>query len=72
MVTAFGETAYRLFPQSFPKLQPLVEQRIHPVLWDPFLLSFFLTPAWLVFGFLGLLLFWLARRRPGIGIGPAN
>ncbi len=41
VVTAFGETSYRLFPHSFPLLQPVVEQRLHPVLWDPFLLSFF-------------------------------
>lgn len=70
VVTAFGETMYRLFPQSFPKLQPVVEQRLHPAVWDPFLLSFFLTPAWIVLGFLGLLLFWLARRRPQIGFDP--
>jgi hypothetical protein len=71
VVTAFGETSYRLFPHSFPLLQPVVEQRLHPVLWDPFLLSFFLTPTWIVLGFLGLLLFWLARRRTVIGIDPS-
>ncbi len=70
VVTAFGETAYRLFPHSFPMLQPVVEQRIHPVVWDPFLLSFFLTPTWIVLGFLGLLLFWAARRRATIGFDP--
>ena len=68
VITAFGETAYRLFPQSFPKLQPAVEQRLDPIIWDPFLLSFFLTPTWLVFGFMGMLLFWLARRRREIGV----
>ncbi len=68
VITAFGETVYRLFPHSFPKLQPVVEQKLHPVVWDPFLLSFFLTPAWLVLGFFGLLLFWLARRRATIGV----
>jgi hypothetical protein len=72
VVTAFGETAYRLFPMSFPKLQPAVEQRVHPLVWDPFLLSFFLTPSWLVLGFLGLLLFWLARPRPAIGVDTAD
>lgn len=71
VVTAFGEMMYRVFPQSFPKLQPVVEQRLHPVVWDPFLLSFFLTPAWVVLGFLGLLLFWLARPRHTIGVDPS-
>jgi hypothetical protein len=62
VVTAFGETIFRIFPFSFPKLQPVV--------WDPFLLSFFVTPTWLILGFLGLLLFWLTRRRPVVGIDP--
>lgn len=70
VVTAFGETAYRLFPHSFPMLQPVVEQRVHPILWDPFLLSFFLTPTSIVLGFLGLVLFWAARRRETIGFDP--
>jgi hypothetical protein len=70
VVTAFGETVFRIFPFSFPKLQPAVEQRLHPIVWDPFLLSFFVTPTWLILGFLGLLLFWLTRRRPVVGIDP--
>ena len=70
VVTAFGETIFRIFPFSFPKLQPAVEQRLHPIVWDPFLLSFFVTPTWLILGFLGLLLFWLTRRRPVVGIDP--
>jgi hypothetical protein len=70
IVTAFGETAFRLFPHSFPKLQPAVEHKLHPVVWDPFLLSFFLTPAWIVLGFLALVLFWLARRRRSVGVDP--
>jgi len=72
LVTEFGETAYKLFPHSFPMLQPVVEQRLHPVVWNPFLLSFFLTPTWVVLGFFGLLLFWLAHRRPQIGVDPGD
>ena len=63
VVTAFGETCYHAFPYSFPLLQPAIERHVHPVLWDPFLLSVFLLPTWVVLPVLGLLLLWLARRR---------
>lgn len=72
LITEFGETAYKLFPHSFPMLQPIVEQRLHPVVWNPFLLSFFLTPTWIVLGFFGALFFWLAQRRPQVGIDPGD
>jgi len=68
MVSAFGETAYQVFPHSFPLIQPAIERHLHPALWDPVLLSVFLTPTWLVLAVLGVLLFWAARRRaPPIG-----
>ena len=63
VVTAFGETIYRLLPHHFPLLQPAVEQRFHPLIWDPFLLSVFLAPGWLVLAVLGVLLYWAARPR---------
>ncbi|MDB5572236.1 MAG: hypothetical protein JWN93_3419 [Hyphomicrobiales bacterium] len=63
LVTAFGETCFKLFPRTFPGLQPLIEQNVHPLLWDPFLLSVLLLPTWLVMGLLGLLLLWLAQPR---------
>ncbi len=58
-----GETCFKLFPTTFPLLQPAVERQIHPLLWDPFLLGFFLLPTWLVLTLFGLLFFWVARRR---------
>ena len=63
IITAFGETSYRVLPHHFPLLQTAVEQRLHPVVWDPFLLSLFLAPAWLVLAVLGVLLYWAARPR---------
>ena len=62
-ITPFGESCYRLFPRSFTLLQPAVERHLHPLVWDPFLLSVFLLPTFLVFGLFGLLLLWLAQRR---------
>jgi hypothetical protein len=63
LLTPFGESCYRLFPRSFTLLQPAVERHLHPLVWEPFLLSVFLLPTFLMFGLFGLLLLWLARRR---------
>jgi hypothetical protein len=63
VVTAFGETSRQMFPRHFPLLQSFVEQRLHPLAWDPFLLAVFLLPTAFVFAAFGLLLLWLARRR---------
>ncbi|MFZ9502548.1 MAG: hypothetical protein ACO27F_13370 [Beijerinckiaceae bacterium] len=63
IVTSFGETCLQMFPRLFPLLQPAVERRLHPLVWDPFLLAVFLLPTAFVFAAFGLLLLWLARRR---------
>ena len=34
-----------------------------PVLWDPVLVSMLQIPTWVFFGVLGLLFYWLGRRR---------
>lgn len=63
VVTKFGQTAFALFPKSFPILQPAVERHIHPLLWDPFLLAIFLAPTFAVLAVIGILLIWIVRRR---------
>jgi hypothetical protein len=63
VVTAFGETCQRMFPRMFPMLQSFVENHLHPLVWDPFLLAVFLLPTAFVFMAFGLLLLWLGRRR---------
>jgi hypothetical protein len=61
--TPLGEVAFRLFPKSFPLIEPAVTRHVHPLLWDPVLLNLFLLPA-AVMGFvLGALLLWLGRKR---------
>jgi hypothetical protein len=66
--TPLGELAYELFPTRFPLIEPAVTRHVHPLLWDPVLLNFFLLPASVVAIVLGLLLLWLGQRPPeGIG-----
>ena len=71
--TPLGELAYELFPTRFPLIEPAVTRHVHPMLWDPVLLNFFLLPA-SVFGLLvGFVLLWLGQKPPepiGFAAGP--
>jgi hypothetical protein len=44
-VTPLGALALWLLPRHFPILEPAVARHVHPLLWDPVLLTVFLTPA---------------------------
>jgi hypothetical protein len=61
--TPLGEVAFRLFPGSFPLIEPAVTRHVHPLLWDPVLLQFFLVPASVLGFVLGAFLLWLGRKR---------
>jgi hypothetical protein len=63
MVTTFGAMTGYLFPKTYPALKPAIEQNIHPLLWDPFLVSVFWLPTFVILAVLGLLLIWMSRRR---------
>jgi hypothetical protein len=60
--TPLGELAFTLFPKSFPILEPAVTRHVHPFLWDPILLNFFLLPASVVGFALGAILLWLGQK----------
>lgn len=64
ILTPLGETLYWAFPNKMPLLQPFVEKRIHPLLWDPILYHVLLAPSWAVLGLLGLALLYALRKRP--------
>ena len=63
LTTPLGQTAFSLFPNSFPILQPAIERHVHPLLWDPLLLNFFLLPTFLALIVLGVLLLIIGRPR---------
>ncbi|MEM9634531.1 MAG: hypothetical protein AAGA50_24590 [Pseudomonadota bacterium] len=58
-----GQVLYEFFPDTFPILQPAIERHIHPLLWDPVVLTILIWPVWAFFAPLGLLLLWLGARR---------
>lgn len=63
---ALGELGFRLFPESFQLLQPSIERHLSPDLWDPWVLTLMLWPAWAVLIVSGVVLIAISallRRR---------
>lgn len=68
MVTPLGETLATLLRERYLALQPAVE-RLHPLFWDPVVLTLTRVPTALAAFLVGFLLLRLgARREPQIGI----
>jgi hypothetical protein len=63
-LTRLGQTAAAFFPGQFPRLEPFVRQDVHPLAWDPVLVTLLQAPTSLCVGICGLLLMALARRPP--------
>ena len=61
--TDVGALWYLVHPESLQLLQPAVERHIHPFLWDPITITILLSPAFLVFGVLAILLLMVGQRR---------
>ena len=57
-----GEVLFAAFPKMFPLIEPAVTRHVHPALWDPVLLNFFLLPASVVAFVLGAILLWLGQK----------
>lgn len=69
LFTRFGDTLALLLRERYASLQPMVERNIHPLLWDPVLLTLTKAPTALVACVFGFLLLRLgARPKPQIGI----
>lgn len=62
-MTRLGETWFRISSDTLNMFQAGVERHVHPFLWDPVIMSILQVPTWVFFTGLGLLLYWLGRRR---------
>ena len=68
-LTSMGSALAYAFPSKFPLLQPFVEKRLHPLLWDPILVDILYAPAFVDMAALGAVIFYLVRRRaPAFGV----
>lgn len=67
--TAVGDVLATMLHDRYQAIGPMIQRDIHPLLWDPVLLSFMQAPAALVALLVGFVLLWLGRApEPEIGI----
>lgn len=60
---SLGKDWYAISPSTLNLLQASVERHMHPILWDPVLLSLLKAPATGVFAVLGVGLYAIGLRR---------
>jgi len=66
--TSLGEHWYSIDPASLNTAQAGIERHVAPFLWDPIISTILLTPAWIVAGMLGALIYLLGYRRKKLDI----
>lgn len=66
VLTPLRDTVETLLPGWLANTGASVSDAVHPMVWDPLLMSVFALPSWLACGLAALFFMWLgqARRRP--------
>jgi hypothetical protein len=70
VLTSLGQIGFQLFGERYLQLQPAIERNLHPMLWDPVLLSLTQLPASAIGFVIGFFLLWCGQppRDPGVGV----
>ena len=63
IVTPFGRQWLDFSPDSLLAAKRAVSENLHPLVWDPLIATLLLWPTWVIFGGLGILLYWIGRKR---------
>ena len=63
VVTPMGEQWSALSPDSLAASKTAVETHVGTFLWDPVIATVLQAPTFVVFGILGILLYWLGQKR---------
>jgi hypothetical protein len=61
--TPLGQQWSSLNPDSLAAAKTWVETHVGTFMWDPMITEVLNAPTWVVFGILGVGLFWLGRKR---------
>lgn len=61
--TPLGQQWSALNPDSLTAARTWVETHAGTFMWDPMITEILNAPTWVVFGILGVVLFWLGRKR---------
>jgi hypothetical protein len=67
-MTPLGEQWRQLFPEMLDGFRQWVINTVGDWLWDPILLSILAAPTWVVFGILGVFLYWLGQKRKEVEV----
>jgi hypothetical protein len=63
-----GEQWQALSAESLAATKTWIEATLGPVVWDPVMTSILQAPTWVVFGILGVLLYWLGQKRKPVEV----
>ncbi|MDO9440902.1 MAG: hypothetical protein Q7T73_08425 [Beijerinckiaceae bacterium] len=61
--STLGALIAAVFPK-FAELKPVLDSRLHPLVWDPGVIFVLALPACVVLALIGALLWRIARKRP--------
>jgi hypothetical protein len=68
VVTPMGEQWQTLNADSLAATKTWIEANASPFLWDPIMATILHAPTWVVFGILGVLLYWLGQKRKPVDV----
>jgi hypothetical protein len=68
VVTPMGEQWRQLGPESLKAAQAWVVTTLGKFMWDPVIATILHAPTWVVFGILGVLLYWLGQKRKPVEV----
>jgi hypothetical protein len=68
VVTPMGEQWKALNAPSLDAAKAWVVSHAAPFVWDPVIATILNAPTWVVFGILGVLLYWLGQKRKPVEV----
>ena len=68
VVTPMGQQWQALSPETLRDAKAAIESSVSPVVWDPVMTTILDAPTWVVFGILGVLLYWLGQKRKQVQV----
>jgi hypothetical protein len=68
VVTPMGEQWKALSPETLESAKTAIQTDAAPFLWDPVMTTILGAPTWVVFGILGVLLYWLGQKRKPVEV----
>jgi hypothetical protein len=68
VVTPMGEQWRELAPEMLEAFKKWAIDTAGDWVWDPILVSILAAPTWVVFGILGVLLYWLGQKRKEVEV----